>query len=48
MALAAIVLELGMSLNKRTGYDELFQKALRCGDAVHRNDEHARQQQCRF
>ena len=48
MTLATVVLEFGMSLNKRSGYDEFFQKALRCGNAVHSNDEHAREQQSAF
>jgi hypothetical protein len=48
MTLAAVVLEFGMSLNKRTGYYEFFQKALRYGNAVHSNDEHAREQQSAF
>lgn len=48
MTLATVVLELGMSLNKRPGYNEFFQKALRCGNAVYDNDEHAREQQSAF
>ena len=48
MTLATIFFELDVSLNDRAGYDESFQKGLRCGNAVHTEDKQRRQQQSAF